>query len=91
MGEIDAKPFFRVAKRKYSVEEEALEKAAEICSLWEDYLRDPGWHPYKVISVGGKHKVCFSWRWQLEFPIHTFRILHWRYVLVNYSNTYSIV
>lgn len=56
MGELDAKPFFRVAKRKYSDEEEALEKAAEICSLWEDHLRDPGWHPYKVISVGGKHK-----------------------------------
>ncbi|XP_073303360.1 factor of DNA methylation 4-like [Primulina huaijiensis] len=56
MGELDAKPFFRVAKRQYSDKEEALEKAAEICSLWEDYLRDPGWHPYKVICVGGKHK-----------------------------------
>ncbi|XP_073136533.1 factor of DNA methylation 4-like [Henckelia pumila] len=56
MGELDAKPFFRFERRKNSNKEKAFEKAAKICSLWEDYLRDPGWHPYKVISVGGKHK-----------------------------------
>ncbi|KAI8535931.1 hypothetical protein RHMOL_Rhmol10G0214100 [Rhododendron molle] len=27
-----------------------------MCYLWEDYLRDPSWHPFKVISVGEGHK-----------------------------------
>lgn len=36
-----------------------LEKAMELCSVWEDHLRDPSWHPYKVVMVGEKHEVCF--------------------------------
>ncbi|XP_059626605.1 factor of DNA methylation 4-like [Cornus florida] len=50
MGELDEKPFYTAAKTKHS-DEEALEKAVELCSLWEDYLRDPSWHPYKIITV----------------------------------------
>ncbi|CAK9188252.1 unnamed protein product [Ilex paraguariensis] len=53
MGELDEKPFHVAAKRKY-LDEEAVEKALELCSLWEDYLRDPSWHPFKVIMVGEK-------------------------------------
>lgn len=59
MGELDGKPFVKAAKTKYAGEDE-IAKAMEHCSLWEDYLRDPSWHPYKVIMVGGSPKVCFS-------------------------------
>ncbi|KAL7264472.1 hypothetical protein ACSBR1_002430 [Camellia fascicularis] len=55
MGELDNKPFQTAAKRKYAVREAEL-KAIELCSLWEGYLRDPSWHPFKVIPVEGDHE-----------------------------------
>ncbi|KAK9283948.1 hypothetical protein L1049_012205 [Liquidambar formosana] len=55
MGELDSKPFHEASKRKYN-EEEAEERALELCSLWEEYLKDPEWHPFKVIEAGGKHQ-----------------------------------
>lgn len=58
MGELDGKPFLEAMKRKYR-EEEAEDRAMELCSLWEEYLKDPDWHPFKVTMVDGKHKVCF--------------------------------
>ncbi|PHT46751.1 hypothetical protein CQW23_15909 [Capsicum baccatum] len=51
MGELDQKPFHVAAKKMYNSEEAAV-KAVELCSLWEDHLRDPNWHPYKVIQKG---------------------------------------
>ncbi|XP_059300535.1 factor of DNA methylation 4-like [Lycium ferocissimum] len=51
MGELNEKPFHAAAKRMYN-SEEAAEKAVEVCSLWEDHLRNPNWHPYKVIQKG---------------------------------------
>ncbi|XP_031287541.1 factor of DNA methylation 4-like [Pistacia vera] len=47
MGELNSKPFLSVAKKKFP--KEAGEKAVELCSLWEEYLRDPSWHPFKII------------------------------------------
>ncbi|KAK6142174.1 hypothetical protein DH2020_005229 [Rehmannia glutinosa] len=55
MGELDGKPFAKAAKTKYAGEDWKV-KAIELCSLWEDYLRDPSWHPYKVVMVGETHK-----------------------------------
>ncbi|CAK9169675.1 unnamed protein product [Ilex paraguariensis] len=52
MGELDQKPFLDVAKRKYP-DKIADDKALELCSLWESYLRDPHWHPFKVVAVEG--------------------------------------
>lgn len=58
MGELDTKPFLTATKRKFS-SEEADEKGVELCSLWEDYLRDPSWHPFKIImDKEGNTKVC---------------------------------
>ncbi|GLT62730.1 hypothetical protein SLA2020_353440 [Shorea laevis] len=48
MGELDNKPFVAAAKRKFPAGE-ADEKAAELSSLWEDYLMDPNRHPFKII------------------------------------------
>lgn len=53
MGELDNEPFIRAMRRKYNPAE-AEDKASEICSLWEEYLRDPEWHPFKVLTVNGK-------------------------------------
>ncbi|XP_020541399.1 factor of DNA methylation 4 isoform X2 [Jatropha curcas] len=49
MGELDGRPFHTAAKRKFS-DEEADMKAGELCSLWDHCLRDPGWHPFKIIT-----------------------------------------
>lgn len=48
MGDLDVKPFHAAAMRKYT-SKEVEEKTLKLCSIWEDNLRDPGWHPFKVI------------------------------------------
>ncbi|XP_061340670.1 factor of DNA methylation 4-like [Gastrolobium bilobum] len=48
MGELDGKPFVKAAKRKFFGDEVNV-KAVELCSQWEAYLRDPSWHPFKVL------------------------------------------
>ncbi|CAA2970682.1 INVOLVED IN DE NOVO 2 [Olea europaea subsp. europaea] len=55
MGELNSKPFQEAMKRKYN-EVEADERATELCSLWEEYLRDPEWHPIKVVEIDGRHQ-----------------------------------
>ncbi|KAL3506824.1 hypothetical protein ACH5RR_032206 [Cinchona calisaya] len=55
MGELDEKPFLIVAKSKFSVTE-AAKKAVELCSSWDVHLRDPSWHPHKVITDGENTK-----------------------------------
>ncbi|KAF9595170.1 hypothetical protein IFM89_037599 [Coptis chinensis] len=58
MGELDSKPFQESCKRKYSADE-ADEKALVLCSQWEEYLKDPDWHPFKIIQVKEDvHQVC---------------------------------
>ncbi|KAH0673434.1 hypothetical protein KY284_024521 [Solanum tuberosum] len=59
MGELDSRPFFEAVKRRYN-EVEAEQIASELCSLWEEYLRDPEWHPIKVVAVNGKHKAVID-------------------------------
>ncbi|KAF4362207.1 hypothetical protein G4B88_009487 [Cannabis sativa] len=55
LGELDSKPFLPAAERIFSVSgEEAEIKALELCSLWETHLKDPSWHPFKVMDKGGK-------------------------------------
>ncbi|KAL1166406.1 hypothetical protein V6Z11_A06G195400 [Gossypium hirsutum] len=53
MGELDNKPFLEAMKRRYN-EELAEERAVELCSLWEEYLKDPNWHPFKRIKLEGE-------------------------------------
>ncbi|KAL4367823.1 hypothetical protein GQ457_05G032220 [Hibiscus cannabinus] len=52
MGELDSKPFLEAMKRRYN-EELAEERTSEMCSLWEEYLKDPDWHPFKRIKLEG--------------------------------------
>ena len=53
MGELDSKPFIAAAKRNGFSKKETI----KLASLWENNLRDPNWHPFKVITVDGKLKV----------------------------------
>ncbi|CAN1338415.1 Factor of DNA methylation 3 [Linum perenne] len=50
MGELNGKPFLQAMMRKYNMEE-AEAMAAELCSLWGEYLKDPDWHPFKVVTT----------------------------------------
>lgn len=59
MGELDTRPFVEAMKMKYN-EADAEDRASELCSLWEEYLKDPDWHPFKISMIEGKHQVCLS-------------------------------
>ncbi|RAL36976.1 hypothetical protein DM860_003898 [Cuscuta australis] len=59
MGELDSRPFHEAMRKKYG-ESEADDRATELCSLWEEYLRDPEWHPIKVVSVDGQQNKHMS-------------------------------
>ncbi|KAL6581055.1 hypothetical protein OROMI_006978 [Orobanche minor] len=59
MGKLDSKPFHAAMKRKYN-EAEADERASELCSLWEEYLRDPEWHPIKVVNINGDYQAVIN-------------------------------
>lgn len=52
MGELDDTPFRIACKRKFPAEE-AEEKAVELCSGWQEELKDPSWHPYKIVESNG--------------------------------------
>ncbi|PQQ11706.1 factor of DNA methylation 4 [Prunus yedoensis var. nudiflora] len=65
MGDLDEKPFQTATKKKYS-EEEADVKAVELCSLWQEHLRDPSWHPFRIITdKEGKTKLK---KWACHCP-----------------------
>ncbi|KAK2642987.1 hypothetical protein Ddye_024750 [Dipteronia dyeriana] len=49
MGELDRTPFIAAMKRKFT-DEEADVKALELCSLWEGYITDPSFCPFKIIT-----------------------------------------
>ncbi|CAB4282450.1 unnamed protein product [Prunus armeniaca] len=50
MGELESKPFQTACKRRYPMDE-ADDQAAALCSLWESYLRDSCWKPFKSTRV----------------------------------------
>ncbi|KAJ0567035.1 putative XS domain-containing protein [Helianthus annuus] len=56
MGDLDEKPFFAAAKTNCSNKHKAAMNGMKLASLWEDHLRDPSWHPFKVLTVGGISK-----------------------------------
>ncbi|XP_016175482.1 factor of DNA methylation 1 [Arachis ipaensis] len=52
MGELDEKPFLNVFMKQKSLrEEEAQTKGLELCSFWQENLKDSNWHPFKVVTV----------------------------------------
>ncbi|PWA47584.1 putative domain XH [Artemisia annua] len=59
MGEIDMKAFHDACKEKYDAEEAQI-KASELCTLWQDKLKNLEWHPLKVVAVDGVLKEVIN-------------------------------
>ncbi|XP_058778329.1 protein INVOLVED IN DE NOVO 2-like [Vicia villosa] len=55
MGELDDRPFLEAMKKKFDADD-AENRASELCSLWEEYLKDSDWHPFKIVIIQGKHQ-----------------------------------
>ncbi|XP_042066191.1 factor of DNA methylation 1-like [Salvia splendens] len=49
MGELDEKGFKNACKQRYPLEEADI-KAVELCSLWQEKLKNPEWHPFRVVE-----------------------------------------
>jgi hypothetical protein len=46
MGELDTRPFFKVMMNRYKADEaEAQNRAAKLCSSWEESIRAPTFMP----------------------------------------------
>lgn len=52
MGEIDVKVFQQKCKERFSADEADI-KALEMCSLWQENMKNSEWHPYKIVAVEG--------------------------------------
>jgi hypothetical protein len=61
MGDLDPEAWRGACQRKFASNWQT--KYAEMHSLWEDYLRDPSWYPFKVVPVLGdteKHELVVN-------------------------------
>ncbi|XP_010499136.1 PREDICTED: factor of DNA methylation 3-like [Camelina sativa] len=56
MGELDTKPLMEAMKIKYC-QEDLEDWAVEVIQLWEEYLKDPDWHPFKRIKLETEENV----------------------------------
>ncbi|KAG4181327.1 hypothetical protein ERO13_A10G220200v2, partial [Gossypium hirsutum] len=52
MGEIDQKAFEVASPGKFP-NKDWQETCAKLCSLWQQNLQDPKWHPFKMINIQG--------------------------------------
>ena len=59
MGDLDLKSFAIACKNKMSKEDAGV-TASILCSKWEEEIKNPEWHPFKVIMVEGREKVVIS-------------------------------
>uniref|UniRef100_A0A1J3J0I4 Protein INVOLVED IN DE NOVO 2 n=1 Tax=Noccaea caerulescens TaxID=107243 RepID=A0A1J3J0I4_NOCCA len=50
MGELVAKPFMDAMQQKYC-QQDVEDRAIDVLQLWEDYLKDPDWHPFKRVKL----------------------------------------
>ncbi|XP_059441528.1 factor of DNA methylation 1-like [Corylus avellana] len=53
MGEIDQKPFQNTCQQRLPLEEGNVQ-ALTLCSLWQENLKDPSWHPFKIVDIDGE-------------------------------------
>ncbi|CAO2826484.1 unnamed protein product [Amaranthus hypochondriacus] len=53
MGEINDKAFVKECKKRFKGDD-VLIKASVGCSMWQENLKDPAWHPFKIVHNDGK-------------------------------------
>ncbi|EPS59185.1 hypothetical protein M569_15623 [Genlisea aurea] len=60
VGEIDESAFKNACKQKLPPEEVDFE-AAKLTSMWQEKLKDPGWHPFRIVTDGnGDSKARYA-------------------------------
>ncbi|XP_042479679.1 factor of DNA methylation 1-like [Macadamia integrifolia] len=52
MGEVNPKPFQKACKKKFPCGEASV-KSMELCSLWQEEIKNSGWYPFKIVTVNG--------------------------------------
>uniref|UniRef100_A0ACD5VFS4 Uncharacterized protein n=2 Tax=Avena sativa TaxID=4498 RepID=A0ACD5VFS4_AVESA len=52
MGELDERPFQNACRIKYGNDDYET-RAAELVSAWQEEIKKPAWHPYKILQVEG--------------------------------------
>ena len=57
MGEIDWKPFQHMCSQKFPGLD-CKKISAELCSKWQEKLRNPQWQPFKIVLKNGEPQVC---------------------------------
>jgi len=57
MGDLDQKVFVNACKKRFSSDEAGI-KAVELCSLWQENVKNSAWHPFKVVRQNDNHVVC---------------------------------
>ncbi|XP_073219781.1 factor of DNA methylation 1-like [Cicer arietinum] len=55
MGDLDQKVFVTACKKRFPLEEAGI-KGVELCSLWQENVKNSAWHPFKVIRVDDRHE-----------------------------------
>nr|CAB3472212.1 unnamed protein product [Digitaria exilis] len=55
MGELDDKPFQNACRETYGNDDYHV-RAAELVSYWQEELKKPSWHPFKIVEVNGETK-----------------------------------
>ncbi|BAT98624.1 Factor of DNA methylation 1 [Vigna angularis] len=60
MGELDQKVFVTKCKERFSPQEAGI-KGVELCSLWQENVKNSAWHPFKVIMTDdNKHEKIIN-------------------------------
>ncbi|KAI8018978.1 Factor of DNA methylation 1 [Camellia lanceoleosa] len=58
MGELDMKPFQNACKERFPSDADV--KALELCSLWQEKMKNPDWHPYKIVACEEGHQEIIN-------------------------------
>ena len=56
MGEVDRTSFQQACSLKFP-DGDWEEISAKLCSSWEEYVKDPHWHPFKTVVFKGNLRV----------------------------------
>ncbi|XP_073015890.1 factor of DNA methylation 1-like [Primulina eburnea] len=55
IGEIDDEPFLKICRLRYAPAN-ADTKAAQLCSEWQEKLKNSKWHPFKIVRFHGENQ-----------------------------------